>query len=117
MEDKITQIESNGISYDVGFEENNIYCQLINYLKETPINQLAHAILKKTSLGSGNERSFRLIYQENMEKEKAPWIQSKITILSAPEFSDENKDRLPTTVISENYLDGFVRYQEFTVHG
>ena len=102
MSDKVYQIESTSISYEVGFEGDIIYCHLMRRLKETPLNQVSKVLLKKTSLGSGEEISFRIFFMENGKEKKFPWIQAKISVPTTAEFLDDLKERLPDSVVWED---------------
>lgn len=99
MENKVYQLESNSIGYEVGFEGDRIYCHLVRRLNEAPINQIQEVIIKKTSLGTGEEISFRIVYLENGKEKKFPWIQAKVTSGTTTSFLEDLKSRISDQVV------------------
>lgn len=102
MSDKEYELQGSTLNYTVGFEGNNVYCTLIRRLKEAPLNQITKVVIKKTSMGSGDEISFRFYYRENGKDKKFPWIAMLITHPTTKEFLDDFKERLNSTVIWED---------------
>lgn len=92
--DKVYQLESTTIGYEVGFEGDIIYCHLMRRLKETPVSQITKVTIKKATLGSGEEISFRVIFTENGKEKKFPWIQAKVTTPTTRAFLDDLKSRI-----------------------
>ncbi|UKN01246.1 hypothetical protein K6119_16075 [Paracrocinitomix mangrovi] len=102
MEDKIYNLESNVMSYNLGFEGQNVYCELIRRLKECPLNQVTKVSIKKTPMGAGDEISFRIFFVENGKEKKFPWIQAKVTNPVTAEFLDDLQSRIPQTATWED---------------
>lgn len=102
MSDKRYQLESSTMSYTVGFEGDIIYCELIRRIKECRIDQVTKVIQKKTTMGLGDESSFRICYVENGVEKKFPWIQVRITAAEFKPFMEDLKGRLGSQVIWED---------------
>lgn len=102
MADKVFQIEGSTLTYEMGFEGDVLFCSLVRRLKECRLDQVTKIVQKKTSLGSGEEFSFRIHFLENGKEKKFPWIQAKILDSSTQEFFAELKERLPETVVWED---------------
>ena len=62
MEDKSYKLESNSVSYTLGFEGDNLYIEAWRRIKECPVNQISRVVQKKQSIGLGDELSFRIYY-------------------------------------------------------
>ncbi|MCB9225107.1 MAG: hypothetical protein R2780_01385 [Crocinitomicaceae bacterium] len=99
MEDKVYQLEGSTVSYEMGFENDIVYCHLIRRLKEAPVNQITQVIIKNPGLSLGEEIAFRIHYNENGSEKKFPWVQAKNTDAKTQAFLDDLKSRLNPTVI------------------
>jgi hypothetical protein len=102
MENKVFQLESDVINYELGFEEDKVYCHLVRRMNECPVNQVQKVVIKKHSMGSGDEISFRIFYNENGKEKKFPWIQAKITSSVTQDFFAELQSRIPDVAVWED---------------
>lgn len=93
------RLESSSVTYTVGFQQGNIYCQLFRKIAECRLDQITKVILKRSSIGMGDEYSFRLFYNENGKEKKFPWIQVLYTSSDGELFFKELRDRLGSHVI------------------
>ena len=106
MEDKVYQLSSSSITYTLGFENDSVYCEMIRRLKECPVNQVVKVVKKKTSLGAGDEISFRIFYTENGKEKKFPWVQASLIDGNTKAFLDDLKARTGDHVIWEDRIAG-----------
>jgi hypothetical protein len=102
MEDKSYKLESNSVSYTLGFEDDKVYCEAWRRIKECPVNQVTKVIQKKQSIGTGDELSFRIYYVENGSEKKFPWIPVLLTSTELHPFFDELKARTGSQVVWED---------------
>lgn len=102
MSDKTYSLESNSVSYSVGFEGDIIYCEMFRRLKECRLDQVTKVVQKKTTMGLGDEISFRIYFMENGVEKKFPWIQVLVTSPETKAFFDDLKSRLGSQVAWED---------------
>ena len=95
-------LNSSTIDYTVGFEGDQIYCEMFKRLKQCGLNQVVKVTKKKTSLGAGDEVSFRIYFVENGKEKKFPWIQANIADVNTKSFFEDLKGRLGTHVLWED---------------
>ena len=106
MENKTYELNSSSMNYTMGFENGNIYCELFRRLKECQVSQVVKVVKKKTSLGAGDDISFRIYYLENGKEKKFPWIQTSIIDANTKAFFEDLKGRCGSHVIWEDRLSG-----------
>ncbi|MGB1730215.1 MAG: hypothetical protein ACPHF2_09465 [Crocinitomicaceae bacterium] len=102
MEDKLYKLESNSVSYTLGFEGDNLYIEAWRRIKECPLNQISRVVQKKQSIGLGDELSFRIYYLENGKEKKFPWVMVLLTATELKPFLEELKSRCGSQVIWED---------------
>ena len=106
MENKTYQLSSSAVAYTMGFENEIVYCELIRRLKECRVDQIVKVVKKKTSLGAGDEISFRIFYNENGKEKKFPWIQASLIDGTTKAFFEDLKERCSEQVIWEDRISG-----------
>ena len=102
MEDKSYKLESNSVSYTLGFEDDKLYVEAWRRIKECPVNQVTKVVQKKPSIGMGDELSFRVYYIENGKEKKFPWVMVLLTSTELQPFFDELKARASSQVVWED---------------
>ena len=102
MENKSYKLESNSVSYTLGFEDDKLYIEAWRRLKECPVNQITKIVQKKQSFGMGDELSFRIFYMENGKEKKFPWVMVLFTSTELKPFFDELKVRAGSQVVWED---------------
>jgi len=102
MSDKVYSIEGSQMTYEFGFEGDVVYCHLVRRMKECRLDQITKVVQKKTSLGMGDELSFRIFFTENGKEKKFPWVQAKIINQENKDFFEDLKSRLGSHVIWED---------------
>ena len=106
MENKTYELSSSSMSYTMGFENGVIYCELFKRLKECQVSQVVKVVKKKTSLGGGEDISFRIFYVENGKEKKFPWIQTSLIDPNTKAFFEDLKGRCGSHVIWEDKISG-----------
>ena len=106
MEDKSYKLESNSVSYTLGFEDDKLYVEAWRRIKECPVNQVTKIVQKKQSIGMGDELSFRIYYIENGSEKKFPWVMVLLTAAELQPFFDELKSRTGSQVVWEDKRQG-----------
>ena len=102
MENKSYKLESNSVSYTLGFEGDVLYIEAWRRIKECPVNQISRVVQKKQSIGLGDELSFRIYYLENGKEKKFPWVMVLLTSSELQPFFDELKARAGSQVVWED---------------
>jgi len=102
MENKSYKLESNSVSYTLGFEGDKLYLEFVRRIKECPLNQVSKVVQKKQSIGLGDELSFRIYYIENGKEKKFPWVMVLLTSTELQPFFDELKSRTSSQVVWED---------------
>jgi hypothetical protein len=106
MENKSYKLESNSVSYTLGFEDDKLYVEAWRRIKECPLNQVSKVVQKKQSIGMGDELSFRIYYIENGKEKKFPWVMVLLTSAELQPFFDELKARTSSQVVWEDKRQG-----------
>jgi hypothetical protein len=106
MDNKSYKLESNSVSYTLGFEDDKLYIEAWRRIKECPVNQITKVVQKKQSFGMGDELSFRIFYMENGKEKKFPWVMVLFTSADLEPFFDELKVRSSSQVVWEDKRQG-----------
>jgi hypothetical protein len=97
-------LSSSSLSYTLGFENDLLYCEMVRRLKDCRIDQVTRVVKKKTSLGAGDDISFRIFYSDNGKEKKFPWVQASLIDANTKAFFDDLKERCNDQVIWEDKL-------------
>lgn len=98
MENKTFKLETSTLSYDVIFEGDLVSVSMIRKLKECRFDQVTRVVQKHTSLGAGDEMSFRIFFMENGKEKSFPWIQARVHVESTKACLEHMKAVFPKTV-------------------
>ncbi len=102
MQKKSFPLDSTSLSYTFSFEHDMLSCELFKKVAECRIDQITKVVQKNTSMGLGEELSFRIYYLENGKEKKFPWIPVLITSQNGIDFFEELKNRVSPQVIWED---------------
>lgn len=97
MESKTFKLESSSLGYEMLFENGMVAVSLFRKLKECHLDQVTKVVQKQTSLGGGDEISFRIFFTDNNGKEqKFPWIQARVTSPATKECLEHMRAVFPS---------------------
>lgn len=99
MSDKIIKLESGTMNYDMIFENGMVAVSFIRKLKECRYDQVVKVVQKNTSLGGGDELSFRIYFIDNGKEQSFPWVQARVNSPQTKECLEHMKLVFPETVI------------------
>jgi hypothetical protein len=99
MENKTFKLESGSVSYDMIFEDGKVAVSLFRKLKECRLDQVTKVIQKHTSMGGGDEMSFRIFFMENGKEQNFPWVQALVNKQSTKDCIEHMKAVFPSTTL------------------
>lgn len=99
MENKTFKLESGTVSYDLIFADGKVAVSLFRKLKECRFDQVIKVVQKHTSMGGGDEMSFRIYFMENGKEQSFPWVQAFVNKSSTKECLEYMKSAFPATVL------------------
>lgn len=98
MENKTFKLESSAVGYDIIFADGMVAVSLFRKLKECRFDQVTKVVQKHTTMGGGDEMSFRIYFMENGKEQSFPWVQALINKPATKDCLEHMKSVFPSTV-------------------